>query len=387
MKWRSQSVEEGRARFVLEAQKSILTHAALCRKYGISRPTGYKWLERYEEDRLDGLKDRSHRPHSCPHRTTDEVIRQILKLRDGLEWGSRKIQRRLKDKGFDPPSRKTIDRILHENGRIAVTKPKRRRTHPGKPTGAMDRPNQTWTADFKGEFRLKDRTMCYPLTVADGCTRFLIECYGLERLELEATIRRFKRIFRKYGLPDRIRTDNGHPFASLAIARLSQLSVLWVQLGITPEFIRPGKPQDNGRHERMHRTLKRRTANPPRYSLRAQQRCFDEFRRVFNDERPHESLDLDTPASHYAPSTRPYPKHLEPLTYPGHFEVRRVSQDSTIRWNSEKVFVSHLLGRLEVGLDEVGEGVWSVFFGPLHLGWLDEADYRIMDVRGRRRRR
>ena len=161
-----------------------------------------------------------------------------------------------------------------------------------------------------------------------------------------------------------------------------------MQLGITPELIRPGKPQENGRHERMHRTLKRRTANPPRSNLRAQQRRFNEFRRVFNDERPHEALDLDTPASRYTvPSPRPYPKHLEPLAYPGHFEVRRVSQDSTIRWNSRKVFVSHLLARLEVGLEEVGEGVWSVFFGPLHLGWLDEADYRIMDVRGRRRRR
>ena len=388
MKWRSQTVEEGRARFVLEAQNSFLTHSELCRKYEISRPTGYKWLERYEHEGLDGLKDRSHRPHSCPHRTSEAVVERILELRYGQEWGSRKIQRRLKDEGFDPPpARKTIDRILHEHGRIDPAKPKRRRTHPGTPPASMDRPNETWTADFKGEFRVKNGSMCYPLTVADGCTRFLIECYGLERLEIEATLRRFKRIFREYGLPDRIRTDNGHPFASNAIARLSRLSVLWVQLGITPELIRPGKPQDNGRHERMHRTLKQRTASPPRSSLRAQQRSFDDFRRVFNHERPHEALDLDTPAAHYSPSLRPYPKHLEPLTYPAHFEVRRVSQDSTIRWNSRKVFVSHLLSRLEVGLQEVGEGVWSVFFGPLHLGWLDEADYRIMDVQGRRRRR
>ena len=388
MKWRSQTVEEGRTRFVLEAQNSYLTHSALCRKYEISRPTGYKWLERFEKEGFEGLNDRSHRPHSCPHRTPDIVVQRILKLRDGQQWGSRKIKRRLKDEGYDPPpSRKAIDRILHDHGRIDPSKPKRRRTHPPVPTGSMDRPNETWTADFKGEFRLKDGSMCYPLTVADGCTRFIIECYGLERLETVATLRRFKRLFREYGLPDRIRTDNGHPFASTAIARLSQLSVLWVQLGITPELIRPGKPQDNGRHERMHRTLKARTANPPRSNLRAQQRCFNDFRRVFNNERPHEALDLDTPAAHYSPSLRPFPKHLEPLTYPAHFEVRRVSQDSTIRWNARKVFVSHLLSRLEVGLEEIGEGVWSVLFGPLHLGWLDEADYRIMDIQGRRRRR
>lgn len=223
--------------------------------------------------------------------------------------------------------------------------------------------------------------------MADGCSRFLLECYGLERLEIEATIRRFKRLFREYGLPDRIRTDNGHPFASQAIARLSQLSVFWVQLGITPELITPGKPQENGRHERMHRTLKAHTASPPRASLRAQQRSFDDFRHMYNYERPHEALDLDTPASHYELSSRAYPQYLEPVTYPEHFEVRRVSQDSTIRWHSRKVFVSHLLSRLDVGLDEVGEGVWSVFFGPIHLGWLDESDYRIMDIKGRTRRR
>jgi putative transposase len=388
MTWRSSTVEEERARFVLEAKYSYVPFAELCRKYQISRPTGYKWAYRYEEEGLGGLKDRSHRPHSCAHATSWEAVERILELRHLREWGSRKILRRLKDEEFeDPPSRKTIDRILHDYGLIIPTKPRRQRTHPGKPTGGMDRPNETWTADFKGEFRMKNGVMCYPLTVADGCTRFLIECYGLERLQIEATLRRFKRIFREYGLPDSIRTDNGHPFASQAIARLSQLSVFWVQLGITPELIRPGKPQDNGRHERMHRTLKARTANPPRASMRAQQQCFDDFRHMFNHERPHEALDLDRPASHYQPSPRPYPKHLEPLTYPAHFEVRRVSQDSTIRWHSQKVFVSHLLSRLEVGLEEVGDGVWSVFFGPLHLGWLDQVDFRIMDVQGNTRRR
>ena len=387
MKWRSLTVEEGRARFVLEAQHSFRSHAELCRKYEISRPTGYKWLRRYEEGGLEGLKDRSHRPHSCPHRASEEVVKRILELRR-RDWGSRKIERRLLDEGFTaPPSRKTIDRILHKHGMIEPKKPRRRRSHPGTPIGSMDHPNETWTTDFKGEFRLKDGSLCYPLTVADGCTRFLIECYGLQRLEIEATMRRFKRIFREYGLPDRIRTDNGHPFASVAIGRLSQLSVFWVQLGITPELIRPGKPQENGRHERMHRTLKARTATPPRSSLRAQQRCFDDFRRIFNHERPHEAPDLDTPASRYAASRRPYPTHLEPITYSDRFEVRRVSKDSTIRWNSWKVFVSHLLAKLQVRLEEVGEGVWSVFFGPIHLGWLDEVDYRIMDVQGRKRRR
>ena len=387
MTWGSRTVEEQRARFVLEARHSFESHAALCRKYAITRPTGYKWIERYEKEGLEGLKDRSHRPHSCPHETSDEVVERILDLRIRRCWGSRKIRKELQEKGLPAPARKTIDRILHQHGLISSRKPKRRRTHPGAPTGSMDQPNATWTADFKGQFRVKNGTLCYPLTVMDGCTRFLLECRGLERLEMETTLRRFKRLFREYGLPDRIRTDNGHPFASNAIARLSQLSVLWVQLGIVPELIQPGKPQQNGRHERMHRTLKARTAKPPRSSLAAQQRAFDDFRHVYNHERPHEALDLDTPASRYQPSPRPYPKYLEPLTYPDHFELRRVSQDSTIRWNARKVFVSHLLSRLVVGLEEIGDGVWSVYFGPLHLGWLDETDYRIMDVKGRTRRR
>lgn len=311
-----------------------------------------------------------------------------LSIRRRLGWGSRKTKRRLRDLGYQGvPCRKTIDRIFRDAGLMKDHKPPRQRTHPGAPVGGMDHPNQTWTADFKGEFRVGDGSLCYPLTVADGCTRFLFDCYGMDRLLVDPTIRRFQRIFREFGLPERIRTDNGHPFATNAIGRLSQLSVLWVQLGIIPELTRPGKPQDNGRHERMHRTLKKRTANPPRSSLRAQQRCFNEFRRVFNNDRPHEALNLDTPASRYSPSPRPYPKHLEPLVYPPYFEVRRVSQDSTIRWNSTKVFVSHLLGRLQVGLEEVGGGLWSVFFGPLHLGWLDETDYRIMDVLGKKRRR
>ncbi|MGH7573998.1 MAG: integrase core domain-containing protein [Longimicrobiales bacterium] len=221
----------------------------------------------------------------------------------------------------------------------------------------------------------------------DGYSRFLLECRGMLRLDLRATLQRFRALFRAFGLPQCIRTDNGHPFASNAIARLSKLSVWWVTLGIIPEFIEPGKPQQNQRHERMHRDLKRETALPPRANLRAQQRRFNEFRRIFNFERPHEGLGMDIPSERFRPSPRSYEETPKPLEYPAHFEVRLVSQDSTIRWNSRKVFVSHLLGRRHVGLEQVAEAVWSVYCGPIHLGWLDEADYRIMDVMERKRRR
>jgi transposase InsO family protein len=382
-------VETGRARFVLEAELSDLSFAELCRRHGISRPTGYKWLERYEGQGVDGLGDRSRRPHSCPHATPQHVVDRILEVRKRRGWGARKICGVLaKDPAVDPvPTVDTIHRVLDRNGHIDHRKPRRRRTHPGPPLPIPEEPNSTWTADFKGEFRTGDGHLCFPLTVQDGYTRFLLDCRGMLRLDLQATMRRFRHLFREVGLPERIRTDNGHPFASTAIAGLSQLSVWWISIGILPELIEPGKPQQNGRHERMHRTLKEDAASPPRADLRAQQARFNGFRRVFNHERPHEALAMQTPSDLYHPSPRTYTEHPQPLEYPAHYELRLVSQDASIRWHSRKVFVSSLLGRRWVGLEQVGDGVWSVYFGPVHLGWLDEADFRIMDVKERTKRR
>lgn len=389
MPWRTSTVQNERARFVLEAELSDLSHAELCRRHHISRPTGYKWIRRYREEGLKGLEDRSHRPRSCPHAISTPVIDRILQIRKKRGWGARKIRTKLqKDSAIDSvPSKDTIGRILRRHDCIERRKPRRRRTHPGPPLPILPEPNATWTADFKGEFRTKDSKLCFPLTIQDGHSRFLLECRGMLRLDLEHTTRRFRHLFREFGLPQKIRTDNGHPFATTAIARLSRLSVWWISLGIVPELIEPGKPQQNGRHERMHRTLKKRTASPPHANLRAQQRRFNQFRRVYNFERPHEALQMETPSDVYQPSPRPFGNHPGPLDYPGHFEIRRVSGDNTMRWKSRKVFVSTLLRGYHVGLEQVGDGVWSVYFGPVHLGWLDETDYRIMDVKARKRRR
>jgi putative transposase len=387
MPWRTVTVMDDRARFVLEAELSHLSFSELCRRHHISRPTGYKWLERYRKEGLSGLHDRAHRPRSCPHATPPAVVERILELRERRGWGSRKLAKVVEREFGRRPSTDTVHRILQRHGLISTRKPKRRRTHPGPPDTSMDRPNVVWTADFKGQFRTLDGQLCYPLTLQDGCSRFILEIHGMERISSAAVRRRFTRVFREYGIPDRIRTDNGQPFASHALGRLSQLSVWWIQLGIRPEQIEPGKPQQNGRHERMHRTLKARTARPPRKNLRAQQRRFDEFRRVYNTERPHEALDLETPASRCAPSTRPFPERRLQLAYPDHFEIRRVSQMGSMRWKNRWVCVSHLLGREDVGLEEIGDGVWAIYYGPVHLGWLDEQDFRIMDVRGKRRRR
>jgi len=389
MPWRTSTVENERARFVIEAELSDLSHAELCRRHGISRPTGYKWLKRYRAQGLAGLEDRSHATRSCPHTTSDSIVRRILEIRDKRGWGARKIHKKLlDDPSIEPtPSVDTTHRILCRNGRVEAKKPRRRRSHAGPPLPIEPEPNATWTADFKGEFRTGDGQLCYPLTIQDGHTRFLLECRAMPRIDQAATVRSFRRLFRELGLPRRIRTDNGPPFSSIAIAGLSQLSVWWITLGIIPELIEPGKPQQNGRHERMHRTLKKRTASPPRDTIRAQQRRFNVFRRVYNTDRPHESLDMETPASIYESSPRLFVERPRMLTYPAHFERRLVSGDSTLRWKNRKIFVSSLLKYHAVGLEQIDDQVWSVYFGPTHLGWLDETDFRIMDVKSRTRRR
>lgn len=391
MPWRTRTVEDERARFVIEAEISDLSHAELCRRHGISRPTGYKWMRRFREQGLEGLRDRSHRPRACPHPTPPATVARILGLRKTYGWGARTLRGKLaREPAVETvPSAETIGRILKRNGCIQSRKPRRRRTHPGPPVPILSEPNGTWTTDFEGEFRTRDGKLCYPLTVQDGPSRFLLACRGMHSLDLQATMRCFRHLFRTFGLPRRIRSDNGHPFASTAIAGLSQFSVWWISLGIPPERIEPGKPHQNGRHERMHWTLKKRTALPPhgpRATLSAQQRRFNHFRRVYNFERPHESLDMQLPSELYHPSERPLPSSLVPIEYPGHFAVPRVSGDHTMRWNNRKVFVSTLLKGRKVGLEPIGDGVFAVYFGPLRLGWLDEVDYRIMDVKERARR-
>jgi hypothetical protein len=246
----------------------------------------------------------------------------------------------------------------------------------------MTEPNAVWTADFKGQFKTRDGQYCYPLTVADGYSRFLLACQALRSTAIELARPVFFRLFQEYGLPGIIRTDNGVPFATTALGRLSTLSVWWVRLGIYPELIEPAHLQQNGSHERMHRTLKRDTIHPPKGNLAAQQTCFNRFRMEFNDERPHEALGQDTPSSRYRPSSRVLPKTLPPVEYPAHYEVRYVSANGGIRWKCAWVCVTHTLAGEFVGLNEIGDGLWDVYFGPVQLGRMDERKLRIEDHRG-----
>jgi len=251
----------------------------------------------------------------------------------------------------------------------------------------MDEPNKTWTADFKGHFRTRDGFYCYPLTIADGFSRYLIRCQGLNSTAHSGSKAVFKAAFREYGLPEIIRTDNGVPFATSAIARLSRLSVWWIRLGIYPELIELGRPDQNGRHERMHKTLKAEATRPPAGNLAAQQRKFNRFCNEFNYIRPHEALGQNTPASKFEASSRPMPRTLPPIEYPAHWEVRLVSRNGGFRWNGDRVNVSHVLGGEYVGLEEIDNDLWSVYYGPIDLGRFHERKLVIEDSLGRKRRR
>jgi len=381
MPWRESSAMDERLRFVQDVHRPGWTIAQLCRRYDVSRKTGYKWLARYERAGPAGLVDGSHRPGTCPHETPAAVIQLILQLQQRYTWGARKVRRLLLDRlaADQVPTKTTVHRILERYGRVRPRRASRRRFHPGRPGTPMDEPNAVWTADFKGQFRTGDGVYCYPLTVQDGASRYLLGCRGLLEPTTAGSWREFERLFRRYGLPARIRSDNGAPFASHALGRLSTLSVWWVRLGIRPELIEPAHPEQNGRHERMHRTLKAATARPPEADLAAQQRRFDAFRVEFNSVRPHEGLHDATPASCYTPSPRPYARTLASLEYPGHFERRLVSRNGGIRWNSRWVNVSHLLAELEIGFEEIDDGLWDVYFGAVWLGRFHEAVGRIVD--------
>ena len=390
MPWREVSPVDLRTRLIADYQRDLLSMSELCRRAGISRKTGYTWIARYLSNGPAGLCDLSRRPHGCPHQTPQPIIAALLEARHHHpSWGAKKLLRIVSRKHpvWQWPGRSTVCDILKRHGLVARPRRRARPGHPGRPLTPMKAPNEIWTADFKGQFRTRDAVYCYPLTVADGYSRYLLGCQGLHSTRQALARPVFQRLFQEYGLPQIIRTDNGVPFATTALGRLSDLSVWWIRLGIYPELIEPGCPQQNGRHERMHRTLKAETTRPPSATLASQQRRFNEFRREFNEERPHEALDLQTPESRYRPSPRAFPRRLPPMEYPSHWERRLVSLNGGIRWNSSWVNVSHVLGGQHVGLEEVDEGEWEVYFGTLRLGRMHERELKIEDALGKKSRR
>jgi transposase InsO family protein len=379
-----------RREFIDDVARGLFRMRELCRRYGISPRVGYKWLARYRELGLAGLTDQSRRPHHSPTALDPELTALFLATRvRHPTWGARKLlaylERRHHRQRWPAPS--TVAALLKREGLVKARRRRRALGHPGRPMTAMAAPNAVWTADFKGQFRTGDGQYCYPLTIIDGYSRYLLACEALLHVSHAATQPVFAELFRTVGLPERIRTDNGVPFATSALGRLSALSVWWIKLGILPELIEPAHPEQNGRHERLHRTLKAEATKPPAQTARGQQQRFRRFQHEFNEERPHEALGGDTPASYWHRSSRRAPTRLaEPRyvpEYPGHFEVRYVSRNGGVRWYNRWVNVSHVLAEEYVGLEEIEDGIWSVYFGPVLLGRFHERDYRIHGAHNR----
>ena len=380
MPWLETSPVEQRERFIRDHRAGLYTMAELCARYAVSRKTGYKWLARFEENGRRGLQDRSRAPHHCPHQIDNEVAAMICAARrQHPSWGPAKLLAWLRPRypTMDLPAISTAGDLLARRGLVKKRRRRRHYQHPGVVPPVTTQPNDLWTADFKGHFRTRDGLYCYPLTIADQHTRYLLACHGLLSTKGHGVRPIFDRLFREYGLPRAIRTDNGVPFATCGIHGLSQLNVWWLRLGIQHQRILPASPHQNGAHERMHRTLKSEAIRPPRSALDTQQRAFNAFRREYNDDRPHEALDERTPASLYRPSPRVYTGGLPPVEYPGHFIVKRVTNAGTIRLRKRLLFLANALKQHPVGLEEIDDGIWSIHFCHVLLGRVDERDYII----------
>lgn len=386
MPWRERSPMDERVQFISDYQRQLFSITELCDRFGVSRKTGYKWIARYNGAGAAGLAPRSSRPQHSPQATTPPVVDAIVALRKRYPtWGGKKIIAVLREREptWALPAVSTANDILKRAGLVAGRRRRRPLGHAGYQARPVTEPNQVWTADFKGQFRTRDAQLCYPLTICDAYSRFVLRCDALVAPTTVATLERFRRAFAEYGLPHRIRTDNGEPFAAASLGRLSRLSVWWIRLGITPELIAPASPQQNGAHERMHRTLKAETTRPPATHLGAQQQRFRAFRRRYNLERPHEALRQQPPVRVYTPSTRPVPALLEPLVYPGHWEIRRVHHPGVMSWHSRNIVISTVLIGEDIGLEPIDDGEWDLHFGPVRLGRFDERTRRI-EPAGRR---
>jgi len=376
MPWKVTGVMEERMKLVVDWERGEYTKAELCQIYGVSRPTADKWLDRYARSGVEGLRDQSRAPRHHPNQTPPGIEEAIVGFRQQhLRRGPKKIRAILQRRHpkISWPAASTIGDIL-ERHRLVEPRKLRRRAQPyTEPFVACDRPNSVWCIDFKGWFRTGDGCRCDPLTISDAYSRYLLQVRLVERCD-SAHVRKWMEVtFRRYGLPWAIRSDNGPPFASTGLCALSRLSVWWIKLGIRPERIAPGKPQQNGRHERMHLTLKQEAATPPKSTGRAQQRAFQRFLWEYNHERPHEALGQRCPASVYRPSARRYPRRLAKVEYPSTMQVRQVRARGQFSWRDQDVFLSEALRGERIGLAPIDGRYWRVYFGWMELCVLDEA--------------
>jgi putative transposase len=384
MPWQELSPVNLRMGFITDWQTGCWAMTELCADYRISTKTGYKWIARFEADGPRGLHDRSRRPHHHPQATDPRLVARLVTLRkQHPHWGAIKLLdiAAKRWRTADWPGRSTVCDLLKAHG-LVVPRRRRRRADPAarSPFAPVTRANELWTTDFKGEFRTGDGRYCYPLTLRDAYSRFVLRCDALPDQAYAATRRRFERAFAEYGLPDRIRSDNGGPFASVGLGGLSQLSVWWMRLNIGLERIAPGHPEQNGSHEQFHAVLKAETTRPPGRHRAAQQRRFARFCTEYNHERPHAALDNDRPARRYQPSPRPLPARLPPLEYAQHLEIRRVASNGCVSWRGDPLFLATPLAGEDVAFEAVDDGLWTVRFATLALARYDERHRRLQPI-------
>jgi len=376
---RTTTIMDVREQIALMALSRKYTITEIAQRFDVTRPTVYRYRDRFLESGRSGLVDRARAPHTV-RATADWIRQRVVEERQRFGFGAKKIRRRMFDD--DPhgpwPARSTIEEILRREGLIRVRPRRPRFRSPFTRRFEATAPGQLHTIDFKGEFRLRDGRWCRPLTVVDSFSRYLLACHALPSIRLELTWPIVERVFRDHGLPEAVLSDNGSPFGAHGLGRFSVFSVRLMELGIQPVFIVPGHPQQNGSHERMHRSLLESPLFQRAHSFRRQQQIFDSFRLIYNEERPHEGIDMDRPARRYQPSPRPFPSTIPAFDYPSTYQVRRVDSNGAIKWRATYVSIATTLMVRRIGLNLVDDQLWDVYFGSFLIGRLDEAERRFV---------
>jgi transposase InsO family protein len=384
MPWKETCAMDQKVQMIGDWIKEEFTITELSELYGVSRPTIYKWIARYEERGMDGLKELSSVPLRHPNATAAAIVKKIIEMKAlHQRFGPKKIIARLRMQHPDLrwPAVSTAGDILKKQGLVQPRQKKRRTPPYTEPFLGCDEPNAVWSADFKGHFHTGDGRLCHPLTISDNYSRYLLQCRGLKRPTHEQTQPWFEWTFREYGLPDAIRTDNGSPFASVSLGGLSRLSMWFIKLGILPERIESGHPEQNPRHERMHRTLKEAVALPPKSNIYEQQQAFENFKYEFNYERPHESLHQKLPSSVYHPSDRPYPLRVPQVEYDGDVVVKRIKHSGEMYWKRKWIYISQALAGEPIALQQIDDYLWEVRFSFFPLGILNESTGKVLPLK------
>jgi putative transposase len=375
MAWGVAKVEDKRKQFILECQQKSISVSDLCSIYKISRTTAYKWLDRFHKEGESGLFDKSRARKTQAHQTSSEIVDTIVELKVKYpKWGAKKLKPVLETKfpDFAWPSLSTFNDILNKNGLVVPRKLRKRLPIKTEPLAHCGQSNDVWCADFKGWFLTTSGEKCEPFTLMDGSSRFLLRCLQLHSNDAAYVWEVLGSAFREYGLPLYLRTDNGPPFATCGAGRLSRLSVKLIKAGVLPDWIAPGKPQQNGRHERMHQTLKSEIAKPPQPNLEKQIKKLDEFKEYYNFIRPHESLGQKTPGSIYCPSSREWKGKLVSPDYDRGIKVGRIRSCGKLNFCGEEIYIARALEHEPVGLKEIEYGIFEIYYGPILLGTIDQ---------------